>query len=43
MACKRVLVSFDENFLRKMDERVEQLSIKRSEYLRGLVIRDLER
>jgi len=43
MTHTRINISLDEKFLEKLDGRVKELSIKRSEYLRGLVIRDLER
>jgi len=39
----RINISLDAEFLEKLDERARKLSINRSEYLRGLVLRDLEK
>jgi len=43
MAYRILTISMDEKFLKKLDERIKELSIGRSEYLRSLVIKDLER
>jgi len=38
----RVTISMDDKFFEKIEERRRKLAINRSEYLRGLVIKDLE-
>lgn len=40
---KSITISMNENFLENIDKRRKELAIGRSEYLRGLVIKDLER
>ena len=41
MTSTTINISLDEEFLKKLDQRVNDLHISRSEYLRLLVIRDL--
>ncbi|HKZ45588.1 MAG TPA: hypothetical protein VJ343_02690 [archaeon] len=42
MGFVRLTISMDAQFLEKMKARIQNLAINRSEYLRGLVLKDLE-
>lgn len=43
MGFVRLAVSMKEEFAEKLDARVKEMGISRSEYIRHLVIRDTER
>jgi hypothetical protein len=39
---KKLALSIDETFAEILDKRVKSLNLTRSEYLRGLILKDLE-